>query len=646
MNYYEVMVASQQFHGSAALTYEAKEVLNPGSVVLIRLRQQLVPGIITTQVPKPTFKTKPVAKIIEDVTLPRELVSLISWLSGYYPAPLGQIVSLLLPASLKQVPRKKSEPTNASASASVSLPPLTKDQAAAVRAISDSSERMHLLHGITGSGKTRVYLELISRTVESRKTCIVLTPEIGLTPQLAHAIDTAFPGLVTVLHSDLTAAERRRRWLHIAKTTTPQIILGPRSALFAPAKTVGLIIVDEVHDDAYKQDQPPHYLVSRVAAKLAELHQAKVVLGSATPLIADYYTFETKGLPILRLSSKALQTTHTSQLEVISLADRSHFQKSQWLSDELIQRTTETLGSGSQSLIFLNRRGSARLVSCEVCGWQALCTRCDIPLTYHGDKHTVQCHTCGYSAGTPSVCKDCGSADLVFKSIGTKAIVTELEKLFPGAIVRRFDSDTHKDDRLEMNYEEIRSGGADIIVGTQMLAKGLDLPKLGLVGIVLADTGMYFPDYTAEERTFQLLCQVIGRVDRGHRDTRVVLQTYHPENLTIQQAVSEDYQGFYEAQLAQRQKFGFPPFRYLLKIKQERASSKAAEKAITDIRKMVVDLGLNLDISLPAPSFIEKAHGKYRWQLIVKAADRSLLLRIIKILPASAHYDIDPTNLL
>ena len=197
-----------------------------------------------------------------------------------------------------------------------------------------------------------------------------------------------------------------------------------------------------------------------------------------------------------------------------------------------------------------------------------------------------------------------------------------------------------------MNYEEIRSGGADIIVGTQMLAKGLDLPKLGLVGIVLADTGMYFPDFTAEERTFQLLCQVIGRVDRGHRDTRVVLQTYHPENLTIQQAVSEDYQGFYEAQLAQRQRFGFPPFRYLLKIKQERASSKAAEKAITDIRKTVVDLGLNLDISLPAPSFIEKAHGKYRWQLTVKATDRSLLLRIIKILPASAHYDIDPTNLL
>lgn len=645
MYFYEVLVASQQFHGDSALTYEYEDLLRPGDVVLVRLRQQLVPGFVSNEVKKPSFKTKEISRVLNGVRIPAELISLMPWLKLYYPAPYGQIVSLILPTSLRQVPRK----INAISLDSIpelSLPDLTEAQSKAVSEFMASKSRMHMLHGITGSGKTRVYLELLNNTLKNNKSCIILTPEIGLTPQLAQSVKAAFPNIVTILHSNLTVAERRKRWLQVAKSITPQIILGPRSALFAPVANLGLIIVDEAHDDAYKQDQPPHYLVSRVAAKLGELHNAKVLLGSATPLISDYFAFKSKNLPILELNEKALQAEYVSHTEIVSLADRDNFKTSQWLSGQLLNEITRSIKSSSQSLIFLNRRGSARLVICQTCGWQALCPRCDIPLTYHGDKHNLRCHTCGYTSSTPSVCADCGSTDIAFKSIGTKAIVSELERLFPQAKIMRFDSDTHKDDSLEANYANVREGGADIIVGTQMLAKGLDLPKLGLVGIVLADTGMYFPDFTAEERTFQLLCQVIGRVNRGHKDTKVVLQTYHPDNLTIKQAIHEDYAGFYKTQIAQRQAFGFPPFRYLLKIKQERASSAAAEKAMNAIRETIVSLGLNLDISLPAPSFVEKAHSKYRWQLIVKSVDRSLLLHVIDAIPKNTHYDIDPTNLL
>lgn len=638
-------MASQQFHGDSALTYKTTETLIPGNVVLVRLRNQLVPGIILSAVKEPNFTTKEITKILTGVSIPAELTHLISWLKSYYPAPFGQIVSLFLPSSLRQVPRNKDVASDDSNS-TVELPEMTVAQSKVVKAIQTSKDRMHMLHGITGSGKTRVYLELIRETLANNKSCIILTPEIGLTPQLALAVKSAFPKKVTVLHSNLTVAERRRRWLHVARSESSQIILGPRSALFGPISNLGLIIVDEAHDDAYKQDQPPHYLVTRVAAKLGEFHDAKVLLGSATPLISDYFAFRSKDLPIHELKEKALQSKTDSHTEVISLADRSSFTSSQWLSDALINQLKHSMKTSSQSLVFLNRRGSARLVTCDNCGWQALCPRCDIPLTYHGDMHALRCHTCGHKATTPSVCPDCGSTEIAFKSVGTKAIVSELERLFPQASILRFDSDTHKSNSLEANYDSVRDGGADIIVGTQMLAKGLDLPKLGLVGIVMADTGMYFPDFTAEERTFQLLCQVIGRVNRGHRDTKVILQTYHPENLTIKQAMEEDYKGFYETQIAQRQAFGFPPYRYLLKIKQERASSLAAEKAITSIRDSIVNLGLNLDISLPAPSFVEKSHGKYRWQLIIKAVDRSLLLQVISALPKNSHYDIDPTNLL
>ena len=647
MYYYEVLPASQRYHGNKPLTYGSEEELAVGRVAVVPLQRQKALGVITKRVEKPAFATKQLERVLPaEVTVPGQLAELVRWLSDYYPAPLGQIMSLLLPTTLQQQSRKQKAKEQTEASKAISPPVLTQEQKKIVSAIKNSSAKMHLLHGDTGTGKTRVYLELIADALAKNKSCIVLTPEIGLTPQLTMTLEQAFPGKTVVLHSELTPAERRNRWLGIAGNEKPQIIIGPRSALFAPLHDIGLIILDEAHDSAYKQEQAPHYLASRVAAKLADLHGAKVILGTATPLIQDYFTFVQKGLPIHRMKETAVKSTFTSDTELVSLKDRSLFSRSNWLSTPLIQSIEETLRSGGQALIFLNRRGSARLVSCQQCGWQAVCSRCDIPMTYHGDKHHMLCHTCGYRTSAPASCPSCSSTEIAFKSIGTKAIATELEKLFPDKRLLRFDSDNNKADRLETQYETVRAGEVDIIVGTQLLAKGLDLPNLGLVGIVVADSSLFFPDYTAEERTYQLISQVIGRTGRGHRNSKVIVQTYHPDNQTLLHALAGNYEDFYNDQIRGRQRHTFPPYRYTLKIRVERASSSAAERAINTVRNSLAAAGLKIELSDPAPAFIEKIHNRYRWQLIAGAVDRNQLTKAITILPANTLYDIDPLDML
>ncbi len=525
------------------------------------------------------------------------------------------------------------------------MPPLTDEQASVVNAIS-AQDGSFLLHGDTGSGKTRVYMELAKQSLEAGKSVCVLTPEIGLTPQLVSSFESAFPGHVHTIHSTQTPAQRRDSWQAIMKNSGPQIVIGPRSALFSPLSDVGLVVVDEAHDTAYKQEQMPYYQATRVAAKLAELHGAKLVLGTATPLVQDYYAFVAKKLPILRMEHLAIGKAHPNTLSIVDVKERENFSRSPWLSNMLLNEIGVALRDGMQSLIFLNRRGTARLVLCKQCGWQATCPHCDLPLTYHGDHYHLRCHTCGYTSTPPSDCPTCHSTDIQFKSVGTKTIVDELTKKFPGARIQRFDSDTLKSERLESNYEAIRTGAVDILVGTQMLTKGLDLPRLQFVGVVAADTSLYFPDYTAEERTYQMLRQVMGRVGRGHQAGSVVVQTYYPQSPTIQAAVHNNYELFYEAQLKEREIYGFPPYYFILKISVERANATGATRAAHELAEHILRHGYLITVSGPSPAFIEKAHNKYRWQLIIKAKQRSELVKIIKKLPKNCQYDIDPSNLL
>jgi primosomal protein N' (replication factor Y) (superfamily II helicase) len=641
MYYIEVLVADTSYHGGAALTYSSSQPLKIGRLVFVPLRKKQVLGVVAGTVSKPSFAAKPITAAPELPPLPAHTLALLWWIAEYFPAPLGIITQLFLPRALP----KKSLPVPELPSANLQgLPALTADQSAALAAISGPGT--HILHGETGTGKTRVYTELARRSLEAGKSAIILSPEIGLTSQLANDFRAVFGERVVIMHSQLTEATRQRRWQQLLEQTAPVIVIGARSALFSPLKRVGLIVVDEAHETAYKQDQAPYYHTSMVAAKLSALHSATLVLGSATPLVSDYYVAEAKGRPIIRMTQTASSANASErQASVIDLRDRSKFSKSSFLSDALLAAIRSALEKGEQTLLFLNRRGTARVIFCERCGWQAACPHCDLPLVYHGDSHLMRCHSCDYKAASPSSCPECHNASIIFRSIGTKAVAEEVSRLFPEARLMRFDTDNKKSERIEHHYDSVRAGDVDILIGTQTVAKGLDLPKLGLVGVIIADTSLFFPDFTAEERTYQLLSQVLGRVGRGHRDSRVVIQTYSPDSSLLEAVLNKDWDSFYDKEITERRQFHFPPFCYLLKLNCRRASSTGAQKAaqqfVDELRQRS-----GLMVEGPTPAFHEKVQNKFVWQVIVKAKRRQLLTDIIASLPSGWTYDIDPMNLL
>jgi primosomal protein N' (replication factor Y) len=425
--------------------------------------------------------------------------------------------------------------------------------------------------------------------------------------------------------------------------------VGPRSALFTPVKNIGLIVIDEAHESSYKQDQSPYYQSTRVAAKLSDINNALLILGSATPLIGDYYYFKAKNLLIPRMTKPAItinKNKNNISIDVVKLSDKSNFTKSRWLSNQLITSISDSLNSKEQSIVFINRRGTAQVIVCQNCGWQAVCPNCDTSLTYHADSHSMMCHSCNFNKLIPSECPLCKSVDIVFKGTGTKAITDELGRLFKTANISRFDRDNKKADTLEHNFDDLMSGKIDIAVGTQIITKGLDLPKLSTVGIVMADSSLYFPDYTAEERTYQNISQVIGRVGRGHIPGRVIVQSYEPNRLSIKSAINKDYESFYDSQIIERKKYKFPPFVYLLKITCKRSTQNSSEQYCEKLIKDIGLLNIPIIINGPTPAFHEKVNNKYVWQIIIKSVNRDNLIRIVTEIKGDYTYDIDPSSLL
>ncbi len=652
MFYYEVLVGDMQYHGKSALTYSSEQEVVPGSVVRIALRSRSVLGIVQRAVPEPAFRAKPLSAIAPTPALPPQTLQLIEWLYAYYPAPFGAVIRQFLPPSTA-FPKKTSEKNESADTPPAgstpkqppkTAPPLTSEQSNALKHIPPTG--YSLLHGVTGSGKTRLYIELTRRALESGRSAIILTPEIGLTTQLAEAFVAAFEENVFVIHSRQTSAERRDVWYAVSRSAKPVIVVGPRSALFAPVRTLGLIVLDESHDQAYKSEAAPHYRTERVAARLAQLHSACCVSGSATPNIEEYYLAHAKKRPILPLRSLAVQNEAQTKTTVVDLRDRSALSKSPILSTPLIDAVKAALHAQEQSMLFLNRRGTAGAILCSACGWQAVCTHCDLALTYHSDAHAIRCHVCGRSWPLPGGCPECSETDIVLKTVGTKAVVDEVRRLFPHARIGRFDADTAKSEQLETQLKQLQEGAIDIIVGTQMITKGLDLPKLSVVGVLNADASLLIPDYTASERTFQLLTQVVGRTARGHRAGTVVVQTYNPHHPTITAALTKNWSAFYENELAERHAFRFPPFVYMVKLTCLRASSASAEKTALKLRQQIEKDYPRLKTEGPAAAFHPRESGKYKWQLIVKATTRTALTELVGSLPSGWQYDIDPVNLL
>lgn len=648
MHYYEVLPATASYHGKEPLTYQSSDPIKVGQTINIPFRNKQIMGIVVNKTIKPTFESKNISDSSNKVLLPQETTDLLVWLKDFYPAALGAIIGLFLPKSLLLKKVSLVEKPNAKKIKATKLPDLTNEQQTAYNNILQLSEKhkTFLLHGETGSGKTRIYIEIASEVVKKGRSVLVLTPEIALTAQLVNSFEAKFNN-VLVLHSSLSDTERKKVWNRIMQSQDPLILIGPRSALFAPLTNIGLIVVDEAHEAAYKQDQAPRYNALRVASKLAALHDSMLIFGSATPTISEYFIARHKKVPILRLKEQAVsQTELKPDIQIIDLKKKDEFTKNQFVSDLLLSSIKSTISKGEQALLFLNRRGTARLVCCQNCGWQALCPRCDLPLTYHGDTHSMRCHTCGYRSKTLSNCPVCSSTDIVFKSFGTKAVASAIESLVPEAKVARFDTDNLRAERFEKRFDEILEGKINVLVGTQILAKGLDLPKLSLVGIIAADNSLYFPDYTSEEKTYQIITQVMGRVARGHRPGKVIIQTYNPEGTALLAATNKDWDGFYENQLKERQQFGFPPFYYILKLSCRRKTVQGAIKASTNLANKLKHSGYKIEVVGPSPAFYEKFGGGYRWQLIIKAKDRKELIGVINDLPSGWDYDLDPANLL
>lgn len=648
MHYYEVAIADKRYHSAAPLTYSYEAKLKPRAVVSLPLRGRLASGFVIREVKKPKFAVKPIKSLMSPVPLPAHSLKLAKWLAEYYVCGLGEALRQFAPTR-PSVRRTEEAEQSVAKSPAIQLDltsPLTKDQQAALKAIRSGKSTTYLLHGDTGTGKTRVYLELAQEVLDKGRSVILLTPEIALTTQLAAAVEQHLPHPAYILHSHLTEAQRKKLWLTILEAKEPVVVIGPRSALFTPVKDIGLIVLDEAHEPAYKQEQSPRYQTSRVASQLGGLSGAKVILGTATPTVADYYLAE-QHKSIVRMKQPAIDSLHGSaKTQIVDIKERKNFTKNHFLSNQLVEAAGKMLAAKKQTLIYLNRRGTARVVVCQNCSWQLHCPNCDVPMIYHADTHNVRCHICGFATVPPLTCPDCGNSSLTYRTIGTKALLEETAKLFPEARVARFDSDNLAGERVNEVYQKLRNNEIDILVGTQLLAKGFDLPNLSLVGIVSAETSLSLPDFTAEERAFQLLYQVSGRVGRGHSTGQVIIQSYDPGSVIIQAALKKDWAAFYKHELKQRQIFRFPPYSYLAQFICKRATAEGAETAAKKLRRLFAKQQKPVEIVGPAPAFYARRGGFYYWQLVLKSKNRQHLVELAKLTPGNWSIDLDPTNLL
>ncbi len=646
MKFYEVWLADASYKSPAPLTYSSELELQPMSVVSVPLRNRTATGFVVGEVQKPSFSAKAIKSLVSQSPLPNHCLQIAQWMTGYYALSLGDALRLFAPSkpAIRQI---KPSAVLSKQSVQVEIKTvLTDDQKRAIKQIKTAPSTTVLLHGETGSGKTRVYLELAKEVLAGGKSVLILTPEISLTTQLSTAAAAYLDRQPLIIHSQLTAAKRKQIWLKLHESDQPELVIGPRSALFVPLANIGLIVIDEAHEPAYKQEQSPRYNALRVASQMGGLLGAKVIYGTATPLVTDYYLAEDKSA-IVRMTQQALGGQPSQvQTQVIDLKNKANFANNRYLSKQLIDDINQTLTVKKQAMIYLNRRGSARVILCTVCGWQYLCPNCDVSLVYHADEHLAKCHVCGFSHTPPMACLNCSNPDIIYKSVGTKALAEQVEKLFPDRIVGRFDSDNVAGEQLNEVYNKLLSGKIDILVGTQLLAKGLDLPRLGLVGIVSAESSLTLPDYTAEERTFQLLYQVMGRVGRGHSAGKVVVQTYDPESIVIRSAVARDYQTFYKHSLVERQTFRFPPFAYLMKLVCRRATANGAQSASDKLKNLLQSQGLPVEVIGPTPAFYARRGKYYYYQLVVKTKNRDHLLQLAKIVSADWQIDLDPADLL
>jgi primosomal protein N' (replication factor Y) len=521
------------------------------------------------------------------------------------------------------------------------VPHLTEEQEAAlnkiVPAIEAKKNKTFLLEGVTGSGKTEVYLRAIAKALQLKKTALMLVPEISLTPQMVARVKARFGQDVAVLHSGLSAGEKYDEWRRI-KRGEAQVVVGARSAVFAPLQKLGVIIIDEEHESSYKQEDTPRYHARSVALWRARYYNCPLILGSATPSLSSRARAQKHRYELLMMPTRATGS-HLPQVQVLDLK-KTRFAGSQFdLTTPLVEALQERLKRHEQSILLLNRRGFSSFMLCRECGFVLKCPNCDVSLTFHKAEHAMRCHYCGYSCPVPKRCPNCQSSKLRFLGTGTQKVEEELKELLPSARVLRMDVDTT---RRKHSYQRILNafgrGEADILLGTQMIAKGLDFPNVTLVGVIDADTALWLPDYHASEKTFQLLTQVAGRAGRAAKPGQVIIQTYNPDHYAIRLAAKQDYEAFYRREMFFRHEGNYPPYYYTVLISCASETEKnSAKTAFAIQRQLLAHLHKPTIVLGPTPAAISRVKRKYYYQILVKYKEELGLNQLLHSLQDQAQ---------
>jgi len=642
-------------------TYSVPEEMRQGVMPGVRVRvpfgTRLLPGVVVAISDRSDHaELRPLAAVLDpEPLLSTTLIGLAEWVAARYCAPLPEVIKAMVPkgvrvarpeSSRRRGPRSTSAALVAARASARALEPpeLTPAQRAAaaplLEAIEAGRHARVLLHGVTGSGKTEVYLAAIDAALARGRQAICLVPEIALTPQMIRRFAARFPGRLAVIHSGLTDAERAVEWER-ARRAEIDVVVGSRSAVFAPLPRLGVLVIDEEDASAYKQDRVPRYHAVDVALELGRRARVPVVLGSATPRVESYYLAHTGGLELTTLPERVTGRA-LPPIEVVDLREELRAGNRSPLSLSLSRALDECRTEGGQSILYLNRRGSATVVLCRSCGEPLGCPHCSVSLVYHAGRGRCDCHYCGASRDLPKACPGCGSAAIRGLGMGTERLEAEVADRFPGLRLLRMDRDTvqRRDAYFEI-YERFRAGEADCLIGTQMVAKGWDLGRVRLVGIVNADTSLHFPDYRSGEVTFSLLTQVAGRAGRGDEPARVILQTYSPEHYAVRHAVTHDYRGFAHDEIRVRRAHRFPPYARLLTCTMshpEDAAAEAAAHRFVEELSAILGPGAGLDVLGPTPAFVHRLRGQYRWQVTVRGTE---IERAFPHLPRGRGWSID-----
>ncbi|MFO1519453.1 MAG: primosomal protein N' [bacterium] len=663
-----------------SLPAERRGNWRPGQRVLVPRGNRTAVGVLLGEEQAvPAIACRPVeAWLEEDPTFTPSQLEFLKWAADYYLSPLGEIFRTALPGALtrtkktkeKKGKKEKDAPQAESEERSVSLTPAQQKIADAIFTGGESGFSVHLLHGVTGSGKTEVYLASIEKILKQGKQAICLVPEIGLTPQTLQRYVKHFGTRVSSYHSGLSEGERARVW-HACQKGEISILIGTRSALFAPFRRLGLLVVDEEQDGSYKQEERVRYHARDLAIVRGKIEKIPVILGSATPSVETFAKAQAGKFRYHALHER-YGAAELPKLEVVDLRwekdgavapfDENQKKRNFFLSPRLLEEIEANLKRGEQTLIFLNRRGFSHFLLCSDCGHTPVCPNCDITLTFHRKSKKLVCHYCDHQTAAPETCPSCQGLSWLPVGSGTERIEEELASHFPEARIGRMDRDTtSRKGTHQAILEKLARREIDLLVGTQMIAKGHDYPLVTLVGILSADTALHLPDFRSAESTFQLITQVSGRAGRANSPGRVLLQTLSPEHYAIEAAARHQVREFYEQELGAREELGYPPFSRLIVLRIQGTQGSKVQKTAEELRHRLEKMNerekLNAQILGPSPCLLEKVRNVYRWQILLKcpmgkslqpSLRRAILETRSEWLPAGLRLiiDVDPVHVI